>query len=89
MHDGDINPELLASATDYALRRSRGRVSAWSVQRHVRVGFATAVKLIAGLEAAGVIGPDDGRGWHAVLGEPAAKKPQLPDIRTSGTMEAN
>ncbi len=59
---------LLLQAGEFAAARNTVDVSA--VQRHLRVGFAKAARLLEDLQAAGVISERDERGVRHFLGTP-------------------
>jgi Ftsk gamma domain len=86
MPDDETYRRLLLQAGEFAAARET--VGASDVQRHVRVGFATAMRLLEDLRSDGVIGsPDDRRRWR-FLGIPCrhcggklvrcAGRPELP-----------
>ena len=68
MPDEETYRRLLLQAGEFAAARETVGVSA--VQRHVRVGFATAARLLGDLAEAGVIGEPTGRGQWRFLGTP-------------------
>ena len=68
MPDEETYQRLLLQAGEFAAARET--VGASDVQRHVRVGFATAMRLIGDLQAGGVIGDSDGYGRWRFLGTP-------------------
>jgi hypothetical protein len=59
------------AAKEYAARRVGSYITAPLVQRHVRVGFATAVRLIGELADAGLIAVSATKGRYTVLHVPA------------------
>ena len=56
---------LIEAATAFA--RGRKTVGASQVQRRLRVGFATAARLLEELEARGIVGPSRGAPGREVL----------------------
>ena len=63
MPDASDYQRLLLQAGEFAAARKT--VSASAVQRHVRVGFAKAARLLEDLRAGGVVtGPDDHWRYH-------------------------
>jgi hypothetical protein len=68
MPDGEVYQRLLLQAGEFIAARKTAGASA--VQRHVRVGFATAARLLEDLRAAGVVTGPDARGQWRFLGTP-------------------
>lgn len=63
MPDDETYQRLLLQVGELAA--ARGTVGVTAVQRHARVGFATAARLLEDLRAAGVIGEPDRSGeWR-------------------------
>jgi hypothetical protein len=75
-------PELIEQAARFVA--SRKRVGASHVQRHVRVGFATAALLIEQLEAAGMVGKPNPAGWRTVLVDPGCACHEWHDTEAIG-----
>jgi DNA segregation ATPase FtsK/SpoIIIE-like protein len=63
-----VDERLFADAKTYAAKRVGSYINAPLVQRHVRVGFATAARLIGELADAGLI-TAAGKGRYTVLPE--------------------
>jgi hypothetical protein len=68
MPDDDTYRRLLLQAGEFAA--SRETVGAGHVQRRLRVGFATAARLLGDLHADGVVSEPDSRGLRRFLGTP-------------------
>jgi hypothetical protein len=70
MPDDETYRQLLRDAAQFAA--TQRWVTRQTIQRHVRVGFVTAGRLVLDLQDAGLIGPAGYAGRHPVLDEPAA-----------------
>ena len=68
MPDDETYQWLLLQAGEFAAAREV--VGAGAVQRHLRVGFATAARLLDDLQADGVVSEPDGRWLRRFLGAP-------------------
>lgn len=68
MPDDETYRRLLLQAGEFAAGKEVTGPAA--VQRHVRVGFAKAVRLLEDLHAAGVVTEADSRGHRRFLGTP-------------------
>ncbi len=68
MPEDETYQRLLLQAGEFTA--SREFVGASAVQRHVRVGFAKAARLLEDLQAAGVVSEPDSRGFRRFLGTP-------------------
>jgi len=68
MPDDETYRRLLLQAGEFAATRKA--VGPSTVQRHVRVGFATAARLLGDLIADGVVSEPDDRGRCRFLGTP-------------------
>jgi len=68
MPDEETYQRLLLQAGELAA--ARGTVGAGTVQRHLRVGFATAARLLEDLQAAGAVSGRDEHGVRQFLGTP-------------------
>lgn len=78
---GEFEDELFGEARDLVVRAQKA--SASMLQRHLRVGYARAARLLDMLEEQGVIGPGEGAKPREVLvsapSTPTASPPRPPD----------
>ena len=65
MENGEDCDELLPDAIELAV--NLGQISASMIQRKFRVGYARAGRVMDQLEAAGVVGPQEGSKPRSVL----------------------
>jgi len=68
MPDDEAYQRLLLQAGEFAAARET--VGAGTVQRHLRVGFATAARLLGDLQADGVVSEPGSRHLRRFLGTP-------------------
>jgi DNA segregation ATPase FtsK/SpoIIIE-like protein len=63
--EGDLSDPIFDQAVDLA--KKHGQVSASFLQRHLRVGYNRAARLVETMEAKGIVGPADGARPRDVL----------------------
>lgn len=66
----DEDPKIISDAVNFA--KISGKVSASLLQRHMRLGYSRAARLVDILEEMGVVGPADGSKPRDVIGFPGA-----------------